>query len=197
MRTPRLLISISMLVAACVPYVQNYSRIEVPNARYFGKSCYGGFGPESVAYFPFHEIFISIDMNPWLRLGVHIPPGNSVQVLGRNIKIVGRTNSGNIDFSAALTPKPIGSLGSVNPDEFRAIDHSQVKPDESFFGPFQGMAKDGRYVWYLFTAFDQAPRDLLEGVIELPALAINGRRYEPQKLPFRRDTVIGFQTINC
>ena len=200
-------IFILIFVSGCAPMSGTYNRIDGPNAVYFGQHCHGSVGPKSVAYFPYHGIFLSIDINPWIRFGVHVPAGMTAEVLGRTMKITGRTEAGPVQFAAAMKPASIGSFGSVNPPEFMAFYASTYKDvADNYFGPFTGASKGDRHIWYLFTAFDesqvprrvvQVPRGLVNGTIELPALAVNGQKFDPEKLSFRRDSYRGFTPINC
>jgi hypothetical protein len=196
-----------ILTSGCAPMWGTYSRIDAPDARYFRQDCRGTVGPRSIAYFPYHGIFISIDMNPWIRFGIHVPSGNDAELLGRTVKITGSTQSGPVEFTADIKPTSIGSFGSDTPYEFMAF-YARTYRDvaDNYFGPFKGASKGNRHIWHLFTAFDesqkprrvvQVPRGLVSGTIELPALAVNGQRFEPQKLPFRRDSYFQIVPINC
>jgi hypothetical protein len=41
------------------------------------------------------------------------------------------------------------------------------------------------------------PFDFTEGIIELPAMIINGQRYEPQTLPFKQTKYSEISPVNC
>ena len=41
------------------------------------------------------------------------------------------------------------------------------------------------------------PFDLTEGTIELPAMTINGQRYERQILPFKQTKFFEISPVNC
>jgi hypothetical protein len=198
-----LAVLISLTLPGCFPIVASYAKIEAPDARYFGKSCRGVSGPSSVIYYQFHGIFISLDMDSWVRLGLHIPSGVTAQLNENSIRIDGRTETGNVVFSARIKAAKHGSLGNVHPQEFLAL------PDpftgENNLGPFNGASKNGRHVLHLFAAVDdqipnllvKAPLGLLSGTIELPSMTVNGQRYERQRLQFKRKSYAELSPINC
>jgi hypothetical protein len=194
-------------LSGCAPISGSYNRIDAPNAVYFGQSCGGAVGPKSVVYFPYRGIFLSMDINPWIRFGIHVPAGTSAEVLGRTVKIIGETEAGPVEFTASIRPTSIGSFGSASPSEFMASYASTYKGvADNYFGPFSGASQGERHIWYLFTAYDesqvprrlvQVPTGLVRGTIELPALSVNGQKFDPQQLSFKRDFYREFAPINC
>jgi hypothetical protein len=198
-------------MSGCAYMSGTYGRLEAPNAVYFGRHCWGTIDPKSVIYYPFHGILISVDIDGAIRFGIHLPAGTTAEVVGRTIRIVGRTEVTPIDFTAQIQPTTIGSFGSVDPWEFRAFfrgprSNSPPAQQPLSFGPFEGASKDGRHIWYLFSSFDESqtpprftrvPTGLVEGTVELPALSINGQRHPPQTLRVRQSTYGGVFPINC
>jgi len=191
----------------CAPISGNYNRIEAPDAVYFGRSCGGSVAPQSIVYFPYHGIFISMGMSPWIRFGIHLPAGTTAEVLGRTVRIYGETDAGPVHFMAQIKPTSIGSFGSSNPPEFMAFYAETYKNVvENYFGPFDGASKGDRHIWHLFSAFDESqsprrlivvPPGLVGGILELPALSVNGQKFDPVKLRFNRDSYRALAPINC
>jgi hypothetical protein len=186
------------LLTACVPYISSYQKVEAPAAIYFNPSCLGG--PASIAYYPFHGIYISIDADS-SSVGLHIPPGYVAQLNGTTMEIAGLIGGvpykGTVELEAAK--HPIGSSGS--PAQFYVLSEPYTAKDN--FGPLVG-GGDGQYIrWYLYSAKGHdyrnpvVPKGLTEGTIEIPAMTINGQRYDAQKLTFKRKTSVGLEVINC
>jgi hypothetical protein len=46
-----------LALSGCVPIISQYPRIEAPDAVYYRGGCWGGSGPPSLVYYPFHGIF--------------------------------------------------------------------------------------------------------------------------------------------
>jgi hypothetical protein len=42
-----------------------------------------------------------------------------------------------------------------------------------------------------------APKGLTEGTIEIPAMTVNGQRYERQILPFKQTKYFEISPVNC
>lgn len=198
-----LAVSVALTLLGCVPITSTYIRVDAPDARRFGSDCHGSSGPQSVVYYPFHEVYISFDMNPWIRLGLHIPDGVTAQMNGNEVRILGRTENGSIDFSARIKAVSRGALGSVNPPEFKALPDPYLSPDD--YGPFRGASKGENHIWHLYVAEDDqsppqlilAPDGLIDGTIELPSMTINGKTHVPQKLQFKRQRYTGMAVANC
>ena len=81
-----LLFFASILLAGCVPYVTTYPKIQAPNASYLHPGCQAELSPNSMVYYPFHGIYISIDGS---RFGLHIPSATVVELNGKTIEIAG------------------------------------------------------------------------------------------------------------
>jgi hypothetical protein len=191
------------LLIGCVPCTATYTRIEVADAKYFRPGCGAEFGPASMAYYPFHGIYISISLSA-SRFGLHVPSGTVVQLNGRTIEIDGAIGTNPYNATFALKAASHASIGTgAEPPEFMAsIDH-YTTPDN--FGPLEG-GGDGSYLlWYSYLIVSQQdPRQpgsvaagLDEGTVEIPSITINGRTYESQKLPFKRERFVGLAAVNC
>ena len=191
-----------LALSGCVPIISQYPRIEASDAVYYRSGCRGGSGPPSVVYYPFHGIFISFDLR-YMRLGLHVPAGTTVQLNNPTLRLVGLTDTGAVDLSVQIKAFRHGALGGGNPPEFMALPDPFTSPDN--FGPLSGSSKNDRYVWFLFLGIDGQnpqrtalpPKGLVRGTIELPSITINGQRYEPQVLPFDRESYSELSPINC
>lgn len=181
----RLLVTVLLVcLGACVPWMERYLRIDAPAAKYFRNSCYGSFGPPSIVYFPYHGIFISLDITDWVSLGLHLPPGTTAQLDSATVHISGMTDSGPIDATFPIKAADPGSLGAGTPRAFTERTH---------------------YPWYFFLSETDGqplrlipvPSGLLRGAVELPPMTINGEHYEPQTLHFERRTYGEITTVNC
>jgi hypothetical protein len=184
------------ILAGCFPISGTYLRIDAPEARYFGSSCHGVTGPPAVVYFPFHGAFISLSIDSAVLLGFHLPAGTTGQLNGGEIKVEGE--SAEVVQVFHIAPTSRGSLGTVHPDEFyRGPDLCWPKAG---FGPFVGETKNGGHAWCMFTTSSHSealPRGLTSGVIEIPSVTVNGIRYETQRIPFKRQSYVNWETINC
>ena len=191
------------LLSGCVPYTTTYQKIEVADAKYFHPGCAAEVGAGSMAYYPFHGIYISIDLNA-ARFGLHIPSGTVVQLNGRTIEVDGVIGTNPYKSTFVLKGVSHASIGTgAEPPEFMAsIDH-YTAPDN--FGPLEG-SSDGSYLlWYLYLMVSpQEPRQparvstgLTEGTVQIPSITINGHTYESQKLTFKRVRSVGLAALNC
>lgn len=191
------LVLMSILLTACVPMSTTYERIDAPDASYFKSICRGTVGPPSTVYYPFHGIYISLDYR-FTTFGLHIPEGMTVQLTDNKITVNGAGKSTTIHFKAY----PRGAGGNGDPVDF-AVSAHYTSPDA--LGPFEGRSVGNRYVYYLFMGADEnrpnrlmsPPFGLTEGTIELPAITINGQRYEPQILPFKQTKYFEISPVNC
>ena len=193
----------SIVLAGCLPAAEKYQRIEATGARYFHSICQGGYGAQSVVYYPYHGIFISLSISNHIALGLHLPEGMTAQLNEEVVHISGFTESGPVDESFPLRAVPQGALGTINPPEFVGLRDPFLSPLN--FGPLAGVTERGRYIWYLFIAetvseprrIMSPPNGLLRGTVQLPSMTINGELYEPQTLQFERQTYIGAYPVNC
>lgn len=196
-------IAVSMLSLGCVPISGTYLRPDAPGARFFGVSCYGSAGAPAVAYFPYHGAFVSLAVDTEVRMGLHLPSGTTGQLHGDIAQIEAESSGGHISMTLHLIPRRRGSLGSVQPNEFsRAPDLCALKGG---LGPFTGQTVDGGYAWCMLVAASQSdqnrlefmPRGITSGVVELPAISVNGVRYEALRIPFSRQRYSEISPINC
>ncbi|MGO9947235.1 MAG: hypothetical protein ACLPWG_10340, partial [Steroidobacteraceae bacterium] len=105
-----------MMLEGCVPFTTTYPKIEAPAATYFAPGCTSDFQPRSTVYFPFHGIYISIDLEA-SRFGLHIPRDNVVQLDGTTIEIEGTI--GTTPYKSAFPIRAVkrDSIGTtVGPD---------------------------------------------------------------------------------
>jgi hypothetical protein len=191
------------VLGGCFPVASTYLRIEAPEARYIGNGCWGSAGAPSVAYFRFHGAFISLNIDHQVRLGLHLPSGTTGQLNGDAIKIEGESSNGPITALLRIKPMGRGSVGTINPREFLQL------PDpcssNGSFGPFVGETKNGGHLWCMFLATSESdphriahlPPGLVSGVVEIPSVTVNGIRYDPARLPFRREPYREMAPINC
>jgi hypothetical protein len=81
-----------------------------------------------------------------------------------------------------------------------SVDH-YTTPDN--FGPLEGGGEGKYLLWYLYLIMSPqdpqriatVPRGLVSGTVELPAMTINGQRYESQKLSFKRQYLLGWRPL--
>jgi hypothetical protein len=189
------------LSAACVPLVTTYPKIEAPAAVYFDPGCTAASGPPSIAYYPFHGIYISIDVRT-SRFGLHIPSGNVVQLNGRTIEIDGAIGAtpykATFDLQAA---KHVAIGSSVGPAQFFLLPDPFSSKEN--FGPLEGGGEGKSIRLYLYLPRQNpylnpmVPKGLDEGTVEIPSMTINGQRYESQKLTFKRESFVGMAAVNC
>jgi hypothetical protein len=195
--TLALVSSISVALSACVPSVSTYWRVTAPGAVYLNSVCYGEFGPRSITYYPYHGIFISVEVTdlPGVEyLAFHIPTGSVVQLNGTSMQLQGRSSSGPFSVALSLGAVPHGNSGgprklfNLRPDPYTAPDN---------FGPLKGDDDDGTLLWYNYATDGSIPEGMISGTLTLPSLTINGQRYEAQTLTFTRDKFVGVTPINC
>jgi hypothetical protein len=118
------------------------------------------------------------------------------------IKVDGVSKSGPVQRTVHFKVFPQGSGGNNDPPEF-SVRPPYTSPDS--LGPFEGRSAGNRYVYYFFMGVDDnrpdrtvsLPIDLTEGTIELPAMTINGQRYERQILPFKQASHFEISPVNC
>jgi hypothetical protein len=188
-------------VVACVPLSGTYERVDAPDAVYFKSLCRGRFGPPSTVYFPFHGIYISFNFD-YTTFGLHIPDGMTAQLSDNTIRMDGISKSGPIQRTVHFKAFPLDAIRNNYPLEF-AVRAPYTSPDN--LGPLEGRSVGDHYVYYMFMGVDDEqpdrwislPIDLIEGTIELPAMTIDGKRFERQLLPFKQATYSGSGPIEC
>jgi hypothetical protein len=126
----------------------------------------------------------------------------TVQLTDNKITVNGVGKSGPAQTTVHFKAYPRGAGGNNDPPDF-ALSATYTSADT--LGPFEGRSVGGRYVYYLFMGADDnrpnglisPPFELTEGTIELPAMTINGQRYEPQILPFNQTKFFEISPVNC
>jgi hypothetical protein len=187
-------------MSGCIPMRYPYEHIDVPAARYFKSTCYHTFGPQSIAYYPFHGIFVSLDVTDTVALGLHLPAGTTAELNGHTVHIIGSTDSGQIDTTIPIRAAQHDYVRKGDPLEFSLRDPFT---SEDHFGPLLGDTNNGRNLWYRFVSVTSeprripTPRELIRGTIELPSITINGQTYEAQSIPFERRVHVEISPINC
>ena len=189
-----------LIASACVPMSSTYERIESPDALRFKDICRGTVGPPSTVYFPFHGIYISMNFSS-TAFGLHIPEGITVQLNDNTVNIDGVSKSGPMQRTVHIKLFKHGAAGNNDPPEFGVSSYTS----RDDLGPFEGRSVGTHHVYYFFMGVDEVlpnrtvslPFDLLEGTIELPAITINGQRYERQTLPFKQTSYFEISPVNC
>jgi hypothetical protein len=189
-------------LSGCVPVRSPYEHIEIPDARYFRQGCYHTVGPPAIAYYPFHGIFISLDVTHTIELGLHLPAGTTVDLNGSTVHILGVADSGPIDTTIPIRATRHDYVRKGDPLEFGVRD-TFTSTDN--FGPLIGDTSDGRNLWYSFSSMTsepipqiiRTPSGLIRGTAELPSITINGESFEPQSIPFERRVHTEISPINC
>jgi hypothetical protein len=192
-------------ISGCLPVVAHYDRIEAPDAVYYQNMCRGQSGPPGLVYYPFHGVFISLDLIDAIRLGIHIPSGYTVQLNDEIIHIKALAGNGtSFDVSYHIKAFKQESLGSGEPRSFLALSDPYTGPDN--FGPLAGGSAADQSYFYLYVGIEDGnanrvapplPESVIRGFIDLPSLTINGQRYERQSLPFARKPYVGIMPANC
>jgi hypothetical protein len=190
-----------LLLGGCVPAMSQYARYDVPGAMCLHGSCVGSAGAPTLVYFPFHEIHISLYLLT-LLMGVHIPDGVTVQLDDTAVAIAGATENGSYAATFQLAAARHQAIFPRTPREFAS--HADPYASSTDFGPLIGAGQGDNLAWYLFLAAD--PQDphllvrgpkLIKGTIRLPAMTINGKRYEAEDVSFALDTFAGIASLNC
>jgi hypothetical protein len=199
----RVLVYVGISIASgCAPTRSIYHRVDVPDAVYFRDACYANAGPPSVAYYPFHGIYVSINLNP-LEVGLHLPAETTASFETDRVHINGSTAQGEVSIDAYLTAAPHGSLGSGIPKAFLGVP-DPYRPNLGL-GPYVGASHHNRYRWYLFQGLaTRSPQrsawvksEVRNGTVTLPPIVINGHRYPAQAIPFVRMSSFEISPVNC
>lgn len=184
-------------MGGCVPHVTSYLRVAAPEAVYLNSVCAGAFGPNSITYYPYHRIFISVELSGppgEAYVAFHIPAGSVVQLDGTSIQIQdlsrGDVPAVAINLRAVRHGNPRGprKYFGLRPDPYTSPDN---------FGPLAGDGADGASLWYQYATDGSIPNDLRNGIVTLPPLTIDGQRYGAQTLNFTRERFVGVAPVNC
>lgn len=196
---------LTLTPAGCMLLINaHYVSVEAPNAEYLRSACNGTAGFPDIAYYPFHGIFISLQLYPVL-IGIHVPDHNVVH-LGDDIVVIrGRSPHGLVNMVVHVKVSPHDVFGANWPREFGRMDPFQ-EGRTTTLGPLEGGGSAyGSYLWYLFVgtnqdkskAFISAPGDMTTGTITLPSITVNGMRYPRQTLRFVKKAYSGITSVNC
>jgi hypothetical protein len=186
--------------SGCVPVSEHYQRAEAPEAVYLQGLC-GGSGAPNWTYYPFHGIFISVSLSP-LQLGLHYQAGTTVEFDGDTVTISGLRQNEPIQLTVHLSPAPHAALGNGAPEEFDAMTDPMDPGGKS---GYHRSSKGLGLIWANFMARDvntpnrsvRVPIDMERAKIVIPAMTINGQRYESQELVIVRKKYSGVVPINC
>jgi hypothetical protein len=126
----------------------------------------------------------------------------TVQLTDNKITVNGVGKCGTAQLTIHFKAYPRGAAGNNDPPDF-ALSATYTSADT--LSPFEGQSVGGRYVYYLFIGADDnrpnrlisPPFDLTEGTMELPAMTINGQRYERQTLPLKLTSYFEISPVNC
>jgi hypothetical protein len=188
------------LSSGCVPVNEHYQRAEAPDAVYLQGLC-GGSGAPNWTYYPFHGIFISVSLSP-LQLGLHYPEGTTVELDGDTVTINGWRQNEPIQLAVHLSPAIHAALGNGAPEEFDAMSDPM---DPGAKSGYHRSSKGLGLIWANFMARDvntpnrtvPIPFDLERAKIVIPAMTINGQRYESQELVIVHKKYSGIVPVNC
>lgn len=192
-----------MTLNGCAVSDMGYERLEIPQALFLQNLCHGSAGPGTLAYYPYHGIYVSLDVTGAVELGLHIPAGMTVTIDGNRVSVSGRTSKGGVTEIGILRAVRHGVFGTGEPTKFAWQPDPYTSP--GMLGPLQGAAIGSRYMWYLFAVFDQSqpknllgiPPGFLSGTVELPPMVINGQRYPAQVISFTQDKKVKLIPVNC
>jgi hypothetical protein len=201
MRCKRLLrqiaaVLISSQFVGCVPIFESYQRVDVVDARYLHGIC-ASYGPRDLAYFPFHGIFLSLSLSS-LQFGLHYSKTTTVELASDEVTVVGSRHGAPASWSAKLVPIMHGGLGTDPPEFAYMIDPITSTTDHR-------TQKEPDTIWASYSIRDRnlpnrivaIPRDMEPATIRIPAMTINGTKYEPQELTIVRKKYSGVIPVNC
>jgi len=201
-----LLVLLAPALSGCVPWASSYVRVEVENARYFGELCYGE--KPKLAFFPFNGIFLSAlidDRADVINIGVHVPQGTTAQLMQRTLTIRPRDSAAKPPMTLLLEPAshirytsfsmPFHSSDPFDHEDFFGVLVGATKPFKPPYGNVPEMLKLAAK-WYRFTVPVEVRR-LDNGVIELPAMKINGVEFEGPKIRYKDAISIYVASMNC
>jgi hypothetical protein len=182
--------------SGCVPIFQNYQRVDVVDARYLHGTC-GSYGPRNWAYFPFHGISLSLNL-PSLEFGLHYSKTTTVELDSNEVTVSGMRNGAAAAWSARLVPIMHGGLGTDPPEFAYMVDPITSTTDHR-------TRKEPDTIWANYSVRDSnmpnrvmaIPQDLESAKIRIPAITINGTKYDSQELTIVRKKYAGVIPVNC
>ena len=155
-----------LLFTGCAVAFWDYPRITVPDADYINVGCNGN-GPPKRVYYPFHGIFIAIELEP-LLLGLHVPNHNQVQLDDTPVVVSGQTRHGPVELTL-----PLKAAGQHLIAGSRTVVYEFDQRHDQSWQPGQASP-------------DAVEDRILRGSVHLPGMTINGEHYPPQDLPVTR-----------
>jgi hypothetical protein len=211
-----LVVTVALMLTACVPWTESYTRIEREGGTYIHEACHGGVGAPVTVFFPYNGIYLSaviarsamdtpgIPGEIMVMVGIHVPEGQKVQLTGKSLQIT--------YFSGNTAVSTLSPLRPTKQDKYYAgaIPYSFNYPDpfgkEDYFGVLTGGTHETRfflggapreaYKWYMFSATIDSNKTE-KGSIAFPAMRINGQEVPGPRLPFRKARWFGIMPINC
>ncbi|HEY6457605.1 MAG TPA: hypothetical protein VIY90_20190 [Steroidobacteraceae bacterium] len=156
----------SGLQSGCTVGFWDYQQIVAPDAQYVQVNCNGRDGPPKLAYYPFHEIFIGIAVDP-LDLRLRTPRGIHAHLDGDAVRIRGHTDKGNLDLTMKLkTAAQSSDAGSLAEMRFEERHDSSWAPG--------------------VPTSDAQIDTMTAGTILIPPITIDNTTWPAQPLPFTR-----------
>ena len=155
-----------LVLSGCTVGFWNYQQIAAPEAQYVQVNCNGHDGPPKLAYYPFHEIFIGVAVDP-LDLRLRTPRGIHAHLDGDAVVVSGHTDKGTLDLTLKLkTAAQASDAGSLAEMRF------EERHDSS---------------WAPGVPTSDAQIDTMSGgTILLPPITIDNTTWPAQILPFTR-----------
>ena len=164
--THALLLGAAVLLCGCTVGFWNYQQIAAPEAQYVQVNCDGHDGPPKLAYYPFHEIFIGVAVEP-LDLRLRTPRGVHAHLDGDSVVVSGHTDKGNVDLTLKLkTAVQASDAGSLAEMRFEERHDSSWAPG--------------------VPTSDAQIDTMSAGTILLPPITIDNTTWPAQTLPFTR-----------
>jgi hypothetical protein len=161
-----LLLSPGLALSGCTVGFWSYQQIAAPEAQYVQVNCNGRDGPPKLAYYPFHEIFIGVAVDP-LDLRLRTPRGIHAHLDGDTVVVSGHTDKGNLEVTLKLkTAAQASDAGSLAEMRFEERHDSSWAP---------GVPTSDAQIDTMTT-----------GTILIPAITIDNTNWPAQSLPFTR-----------
>ncbi|HTB65213.1 MAG TPA: hypothetical protein VK727_03240 [Steroidobacteraceae bacterium] len=165
-RRAAMLLGPSLALSGCTVGFWSYQQIAAPEAQYVQVNCNGRDGPPKLAYYPFHEIFIGVAVDP-LDLRLRTPRGIHAHLDGDSVRVSGHTDKGNLDLTLKLkTAAQASDAGSLAEMRFEERHDSSWAP---------GVPNSETQIDTMTT-----------GTILLPPITIDNTTWPAQSLPFTR-----------
>lgn len=161
-----LLLGPGLVLSGCTVGFWNYQQITAPDVQYVQLNCNGHDGPPKLAYYPFHEIFIGIAVDP-LDLRLRTPRGVHAHLDGDSVVVSGHTDKGSLDLTLKLkTAAQASDAGSL----------AEMRFEERHEGSWIAGAPSS----------DARIDTMTAGTIRLPPITIDNTNWPAQTLPFTR-----------